>query len=75
MSKQELKAGWCRMMHEDVAFGGGPHYWCRKCLCRFPVPWLTAQYTNVKPIRRQAVVLTSRGPVPVATAVRRALAA
>jgi hypothetical protein len=75
MSKQELRAGWCRMMHDDVAFGGGPYYWCRKCQCRFSVPWLTAQYRNVRPIRREAVVLTSRGPVPVATAVRQVLAA
>ena len=75
MSKQELRTGWCRMMHDDVAFGGGPYYWCRKCLCRFSVPWLTAQGGSVKPIQRSTTVRTSRGPVPVATAVRRALAA
>ncbi|HZS50308.1 MAG TPA: hypothetical protein VFA54_05570, partial [Bryobacterales bacterium] len=34
-----LKSVWCRMTHRDVAYGGGEYYWCRRCLCRFPVPW------------------------------------
>ncbi len=34
-----LKSVWCRMAHRDVAYGGGEYYWCRRCLCRFPVPW------------------------------------
>jgi hypothetical protein len=41
MSK--LKLVWCRAMHDAIAYGGGDVYWCRKCLCRFPVPWVSAR--------------------------------
>jgi hypothetical protein len=37
---ESLKTAWCRVMHHDIAYGGGDVYWCRKCLCRFPVPWV-----------------------------------
>ena len=41
-----IKAVWCRLTHNDIAYGGGRAYWCRKCLCRFPVPWLSAPQTE-----------------------------
>jgi hypothetical protein len=37
-----FKPVWCRAMHRDIAYGGGGVYWCRRCLCRFPVPWVPA---------------------------------
>jgi hypothetical protein len=75
MSKQKLRTVWCRTMHDDVAFSGGQEYWCRKCLCRFSVPWLSAQNGSVKESSRAVVVLVSRGPVLVRKAVPKTLAA
>ena len=75
MSKQELKVVWCRMIHDDVAYGGGPDYWCRKCLCRFPVPWLSAQHGRAEQSSLAVVVLASRGPVLVPAAAPKVLAA
>lgn len=45
------KVTWCRLVHNDIAYGGGGVYWCRRCLCRFPVPWLA-----VREGRREAKV-------------------
>ena len=39
----KLKVLWCRVMHRNIAYGGGDVYWCRKCLSRFPVPWILAR--------------------------------
>ena len=41
MSK--FKVVWCRMMHADIAYGGGRFYWCRRCRCSFAVPWLVPE--------------------------------
>jgi hypothetical protein len=37
-----LGAGWCRLMHSEIAWPVNGYYWCRKCYRRFPVPWETA---------------------------------
>ena len=41
-----LKIVWCRVMHRDVAYGGGDVYWCRRCSCRFPVPWAPVSHRD-----------------------------
>jgi hypothetical protein len=69
------------MMHDDVAFAGGPYYWCRKCQCQFSVPWIPAQRDSATRPRLAAVAVTvtPRGPVlvpvPVPAATRQVLAA
>jgi len=38
-----LKRVWCVLIHHrskrNMAYPGGPFWWCRRCGCRFPVPW------------------------------------
>lgn len=53
-----LKVVWCQLMHDDIAYGGGRSYWCRRCLRRFTVPWLPAADTKQEP----APVAAVKGP-------------
>ena len=49
-----LRVMWCQLMHDDIAYGGGRFYWCRRCLHRFSVPWLPASG-----VKQQAARLTA----------------
>src|ERR1041385_521923 len=47
MSK--VKELWCRLLHDDIAYGGGGAYWCRRCFCKFQVPWQPVPETQTAP--------------------------
>lgn len=32
----------CKLFHNAVMYGGGGEYVCRRCGCRWPVPWVAA---------------------------------
>jgi hypothetical protein len=59
-----LKIFWCRLAHNDIAYGGGEVYWCRRCLSRFSVPWTAESQADAE--ARDAAAgreLAVRGPV------------
>lgn len=29
----------CRIFHRTLMYAGGNYYECRRCFCRWPVPW------------------------------------